>query len=915
MINLKLINAIARMAIVVCCCWLSNTSLWAQFEGAYYSNLSKNHQSVVESVFTPGNTVVAETIGGNTATTLDIHLLELDGAGNVVNERTYDSGANEEAFHIAPSIAGGYVVCGYQSNAGRDRGLILEFDANFNLVNQARYHNTSTKHSTAFHIIPTVADPVPGYVVVGTLASDFTYTGAKTSYVLKLDGALNKLWERHLNSAAPAGPQDWDMAVHVLEIPGQGYFVGGSATATPGNNSTFCDQTVMAARISYANVVVWKKSMDDNGPSTSGHLSIGADAFYDASTNEIYQLANFSINHHFGIVVYDFATGAINPAKSFKVFSNLGYINLDGMRILPDPSGNTYVVAGYLRDGNYTAPDGTFVSGTFPFACEIDKVSQTTIWDELYPVPAAGFAGTSTAPYDLFFAGQQPLNLHPKMALRYNSGNGYSLTGPRTAPIVPFETELLQLDLMGLNPCLSTPIALNPIVLQPTDYALGFTSAVLTRQNPALTLVPVGTTPDLCSTNDPCTVDASFSINPLGDCCYEFQDLTPDASAVGANCDYWEIFDAFGAIVATGTGDSFVFCFPSSGSFLICNNDCCINGDGSLTTSKICQPLEVQCCNIQPAIVSSNEGCIYSFYVINTTSTPLDQICYTWLDGTTHTGNDTITVDLSGYCGIYGGCVPIYCCNDPSNVTTFCFDQYVCCQPCEPDPNFNVLYLDPCCISVEPNNPTPCLLSPLGVATTDVNGDGVIDAADTAIILNSGCCSVDWGDGTTSLPGVHCYTISGVYTVCYTACCIGTDGVLYSATSCQQVTVQCGQPCDPNPLFEYTVDACCVSIFPVATAPCIISPLGTATIDINNDGVIDNTDLQILLAANCCTVDWGDGTLTNGVFNHCYATGGVYTICYTACCVGTDGQLYSATHCETITINCCAPVDFTWAIL
>ncbi len=1190
--------------LAVALCWTGNSRLMAQFESAYYSNLAKNHQSVVESALIPGNTIVAETITGSTR---DIHLMELDAAGNLINERTYDSGAHEEAFHICLGQGGGYIVCGYQLNAGRDRGLILQFDANFNLLNQARYHNTASRHSTAFHVIPTVADPIPGYVVVGALAADFSATDIKTSYVLKLDLMLNKLWERHLNSATPAGPQDWDMAVHVLEVPGQGYFVGGSATATPGNNSAFCDQTVMAARISYNNVVNWKKSMDDNGSGTSGHRSIGADAFYDASTNEVYQLANFSINHHFGIVVYDFATGIINPLKSFRVFSNLGYINLDGMQILPDPSGLSYVVAGYLRDGNYTQDNGTSVQGTFPFACEIDKASQAILWDELYPVPSAGFSGSTSSPYDLFFGGQQPLNLHPKMALRYGSGSGYALTGPREGQLPLFETVVLQMNPSGLNPCLKTQVDLNPIPLLPAEYPLGFTSATLARQQPALTLLSVSTTPDPCATAVPCVADAHFTILPLGNCCYEFKDLVPEAALTGGACNQWEIFDALGNLVALGSGDSYGFCFATPGIYHICNTDCCINSDGTLTTTRICQLLEVSCCDLQPNVVISQDGCIYSFQVVNNGSTPTDQLCFTWLDGTTHSASEIITTDLTGYCGIYGGCINIFCCNSPNNAVTYCFDQYVCCQPCDPnpafdvsvnqccvtlsflstlsclsaevataddtggattaqnaampdgcctvswgdgtvtsgvythcyaasgvyticytacctgsdgqvysethcetvtvtccclpfelgtsvndctlclspffecanptpyitydygdgnsgssschtyaqsgtytvcmtaccydpndpgdlngdgtentldyaiaqqycttlcttvtvncgceavaqiavvengcvwtftlvgsgpnadevciwtdlfgvvnagytwtqdftgycggygicykafccnepldltgalcidyyinccgpcdpDPAFNLTQLDGCCVRVVPLNPGLCLLSANGQATEDVNGDGVIDSADTAALVDAGCCTVNWGDGTSSAPGIHCYTASGIYTICYTACCTGSDGQLYTETLCQQVTIDCGQPCDPVAQFEYSTDACCVSLFPVQPTPCQIGATG-ATVDANGDGVINDADYWVLLSSGCCTVNWGDGTSDNGIFTHCYSASGTYTICYTACCVGANGQLYTETHCETITVHCCEPADFTWSVL
>jgi len=881
----KILRCTLRAA-VFCCALFSYLCSHAQFESTYFTNQDKDHYSILESVSNPANTVIAETIQG---ATLDIHVMEVDAAGNVVNETTYDSGLGEQAFHIAHSLNGGYVISGVQLFNGFDRGLVIELNAALGLVNQARFHSIASRHSPAFHIIPTIADPTPGYLVVGTIALGWNNTDSKTIYALKLDPGLNKLWERHLNSAAPAGPQDWDMATHVVEIPGQGYFIGGSATATPGTGNAFCDQTVMAAKITYANVVSWKKSMDDNGPGTVGHLSIGADAFYNAATNEIYQLANFSINHHFGVVVWNYATGAMNVAKTFKVFSNLGYINLDGFRIFEAQDPNNYIVAGYLRDGTYFDPQtqALVADGTFPFATEIEKAAPNILWDELYPVPASGYSASSS-PYDAFFAGQQPLNLHPKMALKQSGGNGYTLVAPHSGNVATqFETEILQLDLAGLNPCLSTPIELDPITLTPTEYPLGFTSLVLNKQIPALTQIGVGTTPDPCAVPQPCDVDANFIITDIGDCCYTFQDLTPDGAIAGAtNCNAWTIQDAFGNIVVNGFGDVFTFCFTVSGTYVICNTDCCFNSDGTITTETICKTLEVSCCDIDPSFVSTNDGCIYTFSLTNSGSTPLDQICFTWLDGTVHVGTDVIVVDLTGYCGIYGGCVPVYCCNNPTSVVTFCFDQYICCDDCDPDASFNYTQAD-CCVTITPNSPTPCLISATGTATVDVNGDGVIDLIDTQIIVANGCCNVSWGDGT-STNGVftHCYNTSGYYSICYTACCIGSDGQLYTETYCETIYVDCC--CLPFALGA-NVEGCTACVFPIWECP---NP------------------------TNNITYDYGDGTVGTDPC-HTYTASGVYTICMTACCVNADGTVTNCiTLCQTVTVDCgCDPVDIEWNIL
>jgi len=1048
--NLQMRCWLAIIAVFIFCC---TGSVQAQFQNTVVHNKDKDHYSIVTSVLDPTHSVVAETINRGT---LDVHLMEIDALGSVVFERIYQTSFKERVFHITESLNGGYILCGAQDPGdGLDHGWILEVDPSFGFVNEVLFNNViSPRHTPALHISASINDPQPGYVITGFVATGYGNPAPKEAYVRKLDPTLGLVWERFFNANSGQN-QDWDMASHSVEVPQSGYFVGGSSTGNPAGG--FCDQVVLALLLDYNGNVQWLNAVEDNPISSIGHASVGADAFYNAATHEIYQLANYSIIHHFGVNVWDVNTGALNGATSFEVFSSLGYANIAGFKILESHNPDNFLVAGYIRSASISDPvTGALIAdGSFPIAAEFNKYSTAVVWDYLYPVPSSNYF-VSSSYFDAFSQGQQSRIYHPKMALRQQAGSGYELVGPRLRAGL-FETELLELDANGRNGCINTEIALIPQMLNPTFHFIGNAPGAILSTDP--NLIPVGVssseepcsqpstcTPDatfnilnngnccytfiglpvsadnaFCSewtingvvvgsgvsaythcftapgvytichisccinidgtiitaTNcqtiqvdcpgGPCIPDANFSMSDQGNCCYLFQDLTPTATNV--TCQQWQIFDPFGNLIGSNAGSLYSFCFDVDGIYQICYTDCCINSDGSVSTVTSCQVLVVDCCCLPFALVADVNGCnacltystqclneaimvtydygdgtfgtdpchtysangnysacmtaccinddgtigqcitlctpviitdcagcdfqglittveevncVWTWTFQNLGATPLNEICVNVNGVITTADLWSQTVDFTGYCGGYGLCYEFWCCEDPTNTLAICIDYYVnCCGPCDPNPEFSVIQSD-CCVSLNLFGSDPCLLTAAG-ATVDVNGDGVINAQDTQILINSGCCIIQWGDGTSSSASgslTHCYNSSGVYTICYTACCIGADGQLYSETFCLTVNVQCC--CLPDSLIT-DVDACHVCVYPVFNC---------------NQG------------STLVSYTYGDGTVGTAPC-HDYATSGTYTVCVTTCCINPDGTVGQCnTLCTVVTVNCCQVPSF-----
>lgn len=179
-----------------------------------------------------------------------------------------------------------------------------------------------------------------------------------------------------------------------------------------------------------------------------------------------------------------------------------------------------------------------------------------------------------------------------------------------------------------------------------------------------------------------CTPNADFTILELADCCYEFFPVAGDTPA--DFCSTWLIFDDLGAQVATGSGLNWNYCFTASGTYQICFETCCTNGNGTLTYTQSCQLLDVECgcpepCELAPRFIwdmqpiTQATGCCMDFYDLSIPGLSSTITGYLWDfgDGNTSTnpnpshcyttpGAYTVCLTIDGF-SADGQCQETFC--------------------------------------------------------------------------------------------------------------------------------------------------------------------------------------------------------------------------------------------------------------
>lgn len=377
-----------------------------------------------------------------------------------------------------------------------------------------------------------------------------------------------------------------------------------------------------------------------------------------------------------------------------------------------------------------------------------------------------------------------------------------------------------------------------------------------------------------------CTPDPAFAVDPIGDCCYAFADLTADPNS---DCSTWEIRDTLtGALVTTGNGEFFEFCFTSNGVYEVCHTDCCIHTDGTVHYATSCQSLVVENCGCDLpnademglVLVDSDINCNTWGACVNLPAgSDPTQYCIDW-----YWGDGTVQTESAAFCplhtydcnGAYEVCAHIYCCDDPTNVVVLCGGVEVNCPCTLPQVDFGVTVNDDC------------------TATATLFGIGSEVCPDDICynwtVIEPGAGVIVTGTGADfTFPG------DGTYQICLDVFCCIDSTIGYSL--CQLVTVDC---------------------------PC------TLPTDLGLDVVYSGTDCkQIGVCVTgggsdlCVDYIWGDGTSQSEILDFCpihtYACSGVYELCAEVyCCDNPDVRV---TLCETVVIECpCdlpSNVDFT----
>ncbi len=742
----------------------------AQFQSTYTHNLDHDHYSCAHKFDSTG-VVYAGSIfqGGN----WQIHLMEVDQSGTVLNETVVGSTADEKVLHINRGINGnGYVISGQRKEGVFDVGFVMVISNSLAVVNQKRVAlPTVTQHSPALHVISTTDNPcnndlVPGYVACGFLADGYNSSDSKTAYIVKLDLNLNVLWQKFFDSPLGSNPNDWDMASSVVQACAvTGYFVGGSGTATDG------DQAVLAAMVDYNGVLQWKKLYEGNN--LTGETIVSADAAHDdaGSIRAIYQLVNKSDQRDMAIIKMDDQTGNFDLSVS---------------KTLTAPSGDYYAytfeaicnasilsIAGYALNKTITT-GSTTSTGTFPFIFHYDVISSTVLASAQYPRQSTNYT-PSTNIIDTYSTPTHPRIYYPKMMVR---------TRPPAMPIhyvvgyddsgVLDELHLTTADGVMQSPCyfVSNQILISPFlpVISPVDTVL----RVLNTSALALPNTPISSVAPGCTT--PCPSNAQFQTIDNGNCCYTFIDLTLDGP--GSPCNIWTITDMSNNAVGGGIGDTLNFCFNSlpAGTYSVCYRDCFQPPGVTRCWDDYCDTLTIACQPCSPSAADFGfvvNGCSVSFTDLTPEGNPNG--CEYWVFGINGTSfsTDVASFTFPGT-GTYTVC-HYDCCVDPisgqiyySNVCKTV--SVVCPPPCCAPTDFQI-FASGCCRTFIPTLPSNCNASNL-------------------IFVWS------FGNNTTSNQQnpTACYAGSGAYTVCLKVFC---NGALIT-TICKRIRVKCAI-INPNP--------------------------------------------------------------------------------------------------------------------
>ena len=496
--------------------------------------------------------IVAGNLFDATMTTQQMSLKRIDQTGNVVWAQRYDSGAlpNARIFDIEVYFDLIFVT-GSVDVGGIKRTFVAEMDAiSGSLINSQYYDIVSPNfNSRGLNIVYTNSDADgdsvadPGFVISGFFSGCYNVDincANNIGFVMRVDFGLNLIWTSEIDTAVPS-TVDYDFANNVTETS-DGFFITGSATGL--NSTNVPQQGVLAHKIDLQGNWMWDQSY-----LFGNSRDVSVDAYFDAGSQKIYMLTNYSQSHYFGVTVYDNATGAMDPVRSW--YANASEYNRYGFSIIPSlTSPNNLVITGYDRDQNWTVAGTTtaLYGESNVFVYEFEKATGNAVAiNQQYLVPHTEPTGDEFN----FWNAQMPLIYYPDMSFTMRTASGtvdhYFHVGYRRNTASSFTAaELFKTPADKRNECeqLPIPILHNGFTPFPIQVSSGMTP---TSQNPLpLTVNGYNYTMADCSvilsTGDAEINTGTIFPNPVSDVLY--------TSVL--NAQKFTIFDATGRKVAAG---------------------------------------------------------------------------------------------------------------------------------------------------------------------------------------------------------------------------------------------------------------------------------------------------------------------------------------------------------------------------
>lgn len=434
-------------------------SLFIQFTGlcqVFQSNIKftdKHFQDVNTVQLEDGSQdyIIGGTVFNADFSTAGIFLARVSSIdGNVIWQKEYDSPTGDlRGFDITRFQENGNEFIAITGSV--ENGLHRVFIATFNVssgivVNNEVYDLDPTLNSQGLKIIYSEQNfngaAHPSLVVAGYMNGLYNTDIANNSkgFILRVETTLGLLWVSETNSTTTA-PIDYDAVNSVTEIL-DGFFITGSVNQPSGSQ-----QGILLAGLDGEGQSLW-----DNSYIEGNHRDVGADTYYDNSTDTLYLLTNYSEYHYFGITTLNASSGVIDFAKSWY-WLNTSDFNKTGFSItksLQSSFPNDLVIHGYERDKNIYDNSGSQVTAnTLPFALSFDRDTGNINRIYTYIVPYSNPVLYND--YFRFWDGQMPRFYFPDIAVP--STNHYFTVGYRTYSQETTGIEMLSTPTNLLNEC------------------------------------------------------------------------------------------------------------------------------------------------------------------------------------------------------------------------------------------------------------------------------------------------------------------------------------------------------------------------------------------------------------------------------------------------------------------------------
>ena len=845
-----------------CCLALTNNTMAQMFEKAYQSQENHSGYSVVEAQSSVGGYIMAGTAfaaGVPEPAPSWINVVAVDANGATMWNKQYDLGASSARCFNINHTPDGYILSGMVDFGGISQACLIHIDFNGAVIDSRIYYdNILGANSQALHTVFSYQDF--SFTTVGFVNDDnYDNTGNKQAFVFRSDYGLNIMCDQFFDTPQMAGTAstDYDMAEHVTELHGSGFFITGSMNAPLNYNK----QGVLALRIdNNCNLVA-------NGSfSSSNSTEAGVSAVFDGQ--RIHLLSNNSEIHNFELTTF---------GPNLNIMNHVGFSpccdNYAGFSLRESPTNpNNLVIAGHVRSYNFVDDTGTMsFDNSPPFLLEVEKVSgnpvSAGVFGTYYQVVNNFNGMVSYRNYGGFyqpFTGQQPFIFSPEMLTTTLNGE-YALVSHRTNFSNELDIELIKTDMFGKATDCQEEIIFSPFQLNPTPYNNIDTNFGLVATFPAINEI------DLLPNEIPVCGDAIYpcddpavygavglNLIDLGSNVGEADIVLP----AGASLVNWTIDFGDGSPANTYATHPVTHTYASAGSYTVCawgsymiNNVECF--------FQLCDEIVIETTPCDPTAVSLTLTDLGGGTIDIMPVLPAGANIVNW-DVNTGDGNTTFGLTTANYLytyatgGLYNVCAwGVYI--DAAGMTC---DFQVCNE---------IEITDPC---------DPSLVS---LNLTDLGGN----VAEADITLPAGASllswTIDFGDGSpantyATHPITHTYAMSGGYGVCAWGSYV-INNVECFFQLCDEIVLVDTDPCDDisftytsNPTAPYTFDF-------------VANYVGGLTV---------------------VSVDWifGDGnTGTGNPITHTYATSGSYVVCAIFTFVDAAGNTYVCEWCEEIVIT------------